>query len=294
MTFFGVRTKAMNSVLFVGYGALNQLIAEQLAAGQWHKSAVRRNWAESPEGLCAIQADVCSPQKPTNWPEKIDYLVIALSPDARTEAAYRAVYVEGVRHVLRWLEESQQRPRRIFFASSIAVYGQVEGEWITEASPTLPLRWSGQVLLEAEELLSQSGLAVTSVRLAGIYGGKRQAFFRRVQRGWHADGCLNRFTNRIHEQDAASLVGHLLRLAAAGVELESVYIGVDDVPVEQAEVVRWLQQRLGVTSDADKVLAPSGTSKRCSNKKAKATGWQPCYVDYRSGYQALIQRLTDA
>ncbi len=54
-----------------------------------------------------------------------------------------------------------------------------------------------------------------------------------------------------------------------GQAVESLYIGVDDEPVEQAEVVAWLQQQLQASSVPDLLLTPRSGSKRCSNARAR-------------------------
>lgn len=281
-----------HSVLYVGAGALATLVAGLL--GDWPGWALRRSAASMPANLQTVLADVTRAECPANWPEVCpDYVLITLVPAARTEQAYRQAYVEGVRNVLGWLGKHGQQPRRILFVSSVGVYGQAEGEWVNELSPTAPQRWSGQIMLEAEQVLFTSGLPVTSVRLAGIYGGARRSFLERVRQGYHADGCNNRYTNRIHEGDTAALLAHLLQLDAQGQALAPVYVGVDDEPAEQAVVVAWLQQQLGVGSVAELQLKPAGTSKRCSNELARSTGWQPRYASYREGYAGMLAAPSD-
>lgn len=277
------------NIVFVGCGALSIKVAQNLDGNHWQTFGVRRHIDPLPSWIKPIQADVTGADCPETWPEqKLDYLVIALAPNERSEAAYRNLYVDGQRNLYQWLAQHQQQPKRVFFVSSTAVYGQSAGEWVDELSMTEPERWSGKVMCAAEQVALNSGFPTTIVRLAGIYGGKRQAFLQRVKEGYHADGCTNRFTNRIHEQDAADLISHLIELDAQGVSLQSVYLGVDDLPVEQAQVVSWLQQQLGVHSVAEKLLKPAGGSKRCSNARAKATGWKPKYTDYQQGYLELI------
>lgn len=274
-------------VLYVGAGSLALHMMQLLP--QWGGWALRRSEVELPGNVQWLQADVTQPSCPADWPQQCpDYVVISLVPAARTEQAYREAYIQGSAHVLNWLQQHGQQPRRVLFVSSVGVYGQAEGEWVDEQSTTQPERWSGRVMLEAEQLLQASGLPVTLVRLAGIYGGNRRFFFERVRQGHHADGCSNRFTNRIHEQDAAALLAHLLQCDARGEPLAPIYIGVDDEPVEQAEVVGWLQQQMGVVSVPELLLKPAGTSKRCSNALARGTGWQPRFASYREGYAPLL------
>lgn len=274
--------------MYIGAGSLALQVAARLP--QWGGWALRRSRVALPAGLEALLADVTDPACPPSWPQVCpDYVLITLVPAARTPDAYRQAYVEGVRHVLDWLRQHGQRPRRILFASSIGVYGQAHGEWVDEQSATQPQRWSGQLMLEAEQLLFASGLPVTTVRLAGIYGGARRAFLERVRRGYHAGGQRGRYTNRIHEADAAGLLAHLLQLDAAGVALAPVYVGVDDEPAEQDDVVRWLQQWLGVSGEPSLLLNPAGSSKRCSNRLARCSGWAPRYASYRDGYASVLE-----
>ena len=278
---------AGNSVLYVGAGSLARHVAGLLPG--WRGWALRRSGGSMLSQLQPVVADVSCAECPPDWPAECpDYVLVTLVPAARTEQAYRQAYVGGVRNVLHWLQQRGQRPRRVLFVSSVGVYGQAGGEWVNEQSATCPQRWSGRIMLEAEQLLVASGLAVTSVRLAGIYGGSRRSFLERVRQGHHADGCSNRYTNRIHELDAAGLLAHLLQLDAAGNALAPVYLGVDDEPAEQAEVVGWLQQQLGVQSMPGLLLKPAGTSKRCSNALARDTGWVPRYAGYRDGYAEMI------
>lgn len=277
------------SILFAGAGALSQATANELTAPAWQCYGLRRRTDQLPAEWLPVIADLLGANDlPAQWPESLEYLVIALTPDERSEAAYRAVYLQGQQRLYDWLATAGQRPRRVFFISSTGVYGQSQGEWVDESSVTQPERWSGQVLCDAEQLALASGYPCTVVRLAGIYGGARQSFLRRVRQGYHAEGTHNRITNRIHEQDAAALLAYLIELDSQGQPLASIYLGVDDCPVEQSEVVRWLQQQLGVTTNLEKRLTQAGTSKQCSNARARATGWQPRYPSYREGYLPML------
>lgn len=277
----------INRVLYVGAGTLAQAVAALLP--DWQGWALRRSAGACSAGLNLVQADVTQRECPVDWPDVApDYVLITLVPAARTVEAYRQAYVEGVRNVLGWLRQHGQRPRRVVFVSSTGVYGQSKDEWIDEQSVTDPVAWTGQIMLEAEQVVKDSGLPACIVRLAGIYGGQRRFFLERVRQGYHAGGQTNRYTNRMHESDAAALLAHLLRQDAAGMELAPVYIGVDNEPVEQDEVVRWLQQRLQVNAEPQLLLAAPSGSKRCSNALARSTGWEPRYGSYREGYADML------
>ncbi len=155
------------TILYAGAGALARQVAGLLP--DWPGWALNRSGTRVAH-LQALVADYTRAECLPDWPAVCpDYVLVTPVPAARTEAAYRLAYVEGVRNLLCWLQRHGQSPQRILFVSSIGVYGQTDGEWVSEQSPANPERWSGQVMLEAEQLLQVSGLPVTCVRLAGLY-----------------------------------------------------------------------------------------------------------------------------
>jgi nucleoside-diphosphate-sugar epimerase len=93
-------------------------------------------------------------------------------------------------------------------------------------------------------------------------------------------GDPHRWTNRIHRDDAAAAVVHLLtRDGDPGL----LYVGTDDEPALLGDVAAHLAQHLGAPTPpaADPALA---TGKRLSNARLRATGWVPRYPTYREGY----------
>jgi nucleoside-diphosphate-sugar epimerase len=215
-----------------------------------------------------------------------------MAAQSMTEVAYQQAYVQGQRHLYSWLAQHQQKPERVDFVSSTSVYGQNDDSWIDEHSPTEPQRWSGQIMLDAEQCAFTSGYPATAVRLTGIYGPGRNMLIKRVREGYHAPH-LHSFTNRIHADDAASLIAKILQADALGQAVESLYIGVDNEPVEQAGVVAWLQEQLQVSGVPDLVLTPRSGSKRCSNARARALGWAPQYSSYREGYAVQLANIDE-
>ncbi|MDY7219370.1 NAD-dependent epimerase/dehydratase family protein [Denitrificimonas sp. JX-1] len=279
-------------VVIVGCGDIGSRVAVLLQAQAWLVYGVRRNTAQLPEQVIPIAADLNNPTCPSAWPQSpIDYVVYAMAAQGMTEEGYQQAYVQGQKHLYQWLEQHQQQPKRVVFVSSSSVYGQADDSWIDETSVTEPSRWSGQIMLEAEQCALNSGHPTTVVRLTGIYGPGRNMLLRRVREGYHAPH-LHSFTNRIHADDAAALIVKVLQADAQGHALESVYIGVDDAPVEQSEVVAWLQEQLQASSVPGLVLKPRSGSKRCSNARARALGWQPQYPSYKEGYAAQLAEFT--
>lgn len=277
------------SAMIVGCGDVGGRLARQLLAKGWHVSGLRRTVSALPEGVEAIAADLANPVIPQAWPLRSpDYLVYCVAASQHDEAGYQSAYVDGLRHVLGWLADRGQRPRRLLFVSSSSVFAQKNGQWVDETSATEPEGYSGKIMLQAESLAHASGLPACVVRLTGIYGPGREWLLSQVRQGYRVAVDPPLYGNRIHAEDAAGLMAHLLQADVDGVALQDCYIGVDDAPAPLAEVVAWLRQYLGVTHWSDEQRVRRTGSKRCSNARARALGWVPAYPSYQEGYAAIL------
>lgn len=278
------------SVLIAGCGDIGSRLATQLLAQGWLVHGLRRSITHLPEGVVGVAGDLFAEQRPATWPSgPLDYLVYCAAATEHDEPGYRAAYVDGLRHVLSWLRQSGQQPRRLLFVSSSSVYVQQAGEWVDEASPTDAEGYSGRLMLEAEQVALDSGIPATRVRLTGIYGPGREWLLTQVRRGYRVAVEPPLYGNRIHADDAAGLLAFLLEADRAGKVLEDCYIGVDDAPAPLAEVVGWLREYLEVTEWAEDGSIRRTGSKRCSNARARALGWAPRYSSYREGYAAILE-----
>ncbi|MHA6479089.1 NAD-dependent epimerase/dehydratase family protein [Stutzerimonas sp. KH-1] len=276
------------SVLIAGCGDVGSRLGLQLGRDGWRVYGLRRNAAELPVPILPVKGDLTDPTCPRCWPNGgLDYLVYAASATEHDEAGYRQAYVEGLRNVLRWLRQHEQQPRRLLFVSSTGVYAQRDGEWIDEDSPTEPTGFTGQVMLEAEQLALGCGLPATCVRMGGLYDPSRPWLQNQVRAGLRVERDPPQYSNRIHRDDAAALLAFLLQSDASGAALQPCYLGVDDDPAPLHEVVDWLRERLGVTHWAEQSMTRRAGSKRCSNARARALGWKPRFASYRDGYAAL-------
>ena len=278
-------------VLVAGCGDIGGRLAARLLAEGWQVHGLRRDTSKLGAGLLPVAADLQTPDMPRAWPaQPLDYLVYCAAATHHDEAGYRAAYIEGLQHVLGWLRQAGQRPRRILFVSSSSVYGQSAGEWVDETSSVEPSGFSGQLMLQAEQVAHTSGFPATVVRLTGIYGPGRERFVSQVREGYRVARQPPLYGNRIHADDAAGLLAFLLQADLAGQPLQPCYIGVDDAPAALDEVVDWLRERLGITRWSDTQSVRRTGSKRCSNARARALGWAPQYPSYREGYGQLLAR----
>jgi nucleoside-diphosphate-sugar epimerase len=273
-------------VLIAGCGYVGSALAQRLAADGAQVFGLARRPVGLPPGVEPLAADLGDPATLEALPEGLELVFYAASSDARDPAAYERAYVLGVSNLLARLA-SYQTPRRFFLVSSTSVYGQHQGEWVDEESPTTPARFTGRALLEGERLVLEAPFPTTVVRFGGIYGPGRTSLVDRVRAGqarWRPD----HYTNRIHRDDCAGALRHLAGLDAPA----QLYLGVDDEPALERDVLFWLADRLG--SESLPVAGPrEGTragpgSKRCSNARLRAVGYRFRYPSFRQGYGDLL------
>ncbi|MCD6060689.1 MAG: oxidoreductase [Moraxellaceae bacterium] len=276
----------MAKILIAGCGDVGSRLATRLAAEGHTVFGLRRAPFALP-GVTALSGDVTDPDS-LRFPAGLDYLFVLLAPGESGEAAYRHIYFEGTRHVLAALVG--QRLRRVFWISSTSVYGQDDGSDVDETSPTEPASATARVLLESEALVRTAAWPATVVRFAGIYGAGRLRLLRWVEAAKPVTAEPPQWTNRIHADDAAGLLAFLLAQDARGVALADTYIGTDDEPAPQHEVLDWLADRCGLPR-VPQVRAPAaGRNKRLRNARIRTLGYRFRYPDYRSGYAAVLQQ----
>ena len=281
-------------VLIAGCGYVGTALGELLAARGLEVFGLRRRPDASCAAIRPVVADLTRPATLRSIPAGVDLVFYTAAAGASSDDAYRAAYVDGLRNLLEAL--AAHPPRRALFTSSTAVYGQSDGSWVDEDSPAEPQGFSGRRLLEAERLLLGCGRPAAVLRLAGIYGPGRTRLIDEVRGGAATvpESGEPLWTNRIHADDCARALRHLLRLPADA--MQGVWLGVDDEPADRTVVFDWLADRLGVVhprrvpvGDAAARMRPG--NKRCSNAKLKRAGYAFRFPTFREGYMAELVQL---
>ena len=268
-----VSMKSSPCVVIAGAGDVGSRLAALRALRGDEVIALRRRDVQTGVGIRAVQADLATGDGLKQLPRQPDALVFCAAPDERNEAAYRALYLDGLRRLLDACDAG-----RVIFVSSTAVYAEDAGEWVNEATPTRPLAFNGRALLDAEHVLDAHVQAVV-LRLSGLYGPGRDAMLRRARTG---EGNRPHWSNRLHVDDAASALSCLLDLVA----LERRYLGSDDCPARECDIQNWLREREALPELPSKPGVDSG--RRVCNKLLRAAGWLPRYPDFRAGYAPLL------
>lgn len=275
-------------IWILGCGAVGTALGLRLSEQGHEVWGVRRDAAQVPAPLHALSADLVSGKGLERLPDGVEAVFYTASAGGGSEAEYRDVYVRGIGRLLARLRASNERPRRVLFTSSTAVYGEEGGGWVDEDSECAPGSFNGRLLLEAEHRLYSSGLPATVLRFGGIYG--REGVGRLVGAVRRGAPCREgQYSNRIHRDDCAAALAHVLSLPVPA----ALYNAVDDAPDAQCEVMRWLAARLGVPPPVAGAAGPMPArgNKRCANTRLKASGFRFQYPSYREGYGALLDAL---
>lgn len=278
------------SVLILGCGDIGIRLGSALIAAGARVHGVRRDTSRLPAEFTGHAADYTQPGS-LGFIEALapDYVVATLNPFDRSLEGYRSGFTGGMAHLLQGL--GAHRPRHVIMSSSTRVFAERDGGWVDESSPLTTEDPFATAIIEAEALLLDSGLGGSVVRFGGVYGTPGGRLVARISRGEICPPEPVRYTNRIHREDCAGFIGHLLANAERGETLEPVYIGVDDNPAPRYEVESWLARKLGVApgEPSFEPIRHSGSGhKRCRNEALRASGYALAYPDYRAGYGALL------
>jgi len=277
-------------VLLIGFGDLARRLAPRLLASGCDVSGLRRT-PQSVNGVRMIGGDCRDRHGLATALEGQDAVVVSLTPGEFTEQAYRDTYVASAQALADSCAAMAVRPGLILWVSSTSVYGQHQGEWVDESSPSQPKGFSGRYLLEAEQIIAEGPVPATVVRFSGIYGPGRTRLVEQARRGQSAAPEPAQWTNRIHSEDCAGVLHHLLMTALGGSPLAPLYIGTDCAPVPLHEVQQWLAAQLGVALTDNVAAGASRGNRRCSNRLLLESGYRFIYPTWREGYGALLREM---
>lgn len=281
----------MARVLIAGCGYVGEALGKLLLADDHEVWGLRRNPRSLPAGIESIAADLAQPEGLTDLPGGIDFVFYLVSPSGSEDALYRHAYVDGLRGLIGALHRDGQRPR-LLFSSSTAVYRQHDGEWVDESSEAAPDHWSGKRLLEGEQIALQALPSAAVVRFGGIYGPRRTQLIDRVRSGRAVfRAAPPQYTNRIHRDDCAGALRHLMELE----NRDSIYLAVDNEPAEERAVLLWLAGVMGSPEPREagkpEVSKRPRGNKRCRNARLVQSGYTFRYPTFREGYSAVLEGM---
>ncbi|MHB0775083.1 SDR family oxidoreductase [Halomonas sp. WWR20] len=276
--------------LILGCGDIGVVLGKQLKAAGHRVVGVRRNATLlEGTGIEPLALDINAEGALAQLPDA-DIVVYVLTADRFEESAYEAAYPQGMKAVLAELKTRKKRPERVFFVSSTSVYAQQEGQVVDESAETVPHGFSGQLMHDAEQALLADELPGTVVRFSGIYGPGRDGLIRQVREGRIAAANPPMYSNRIHRDDCAGVLAHLIQRSLDGQTVDDLYLASDCESAPLHEVMAWLAKQLKVEL-TETIQSPlrRRASKRCDNTRLCETGYRFRYPTYREGYAQVLK-----
>ena len=280
----------MPTLLLCGHGYLGQAISRDFLAAGWDVTALSRSGDDD-----SLACDLSSAADVAALDIRPDLIVHCASSGRGGADAYRAVYLDGCRHLL---DRFPGVP--LLYTSSTSVYAQTDGSVVTEESPAVPDRETGSILRETEELVLSRGGIIT--RLSGIYGPGRSVILKKFLSGEaviEEDG--RRILNQIHRDDASAAILHLARLQSTIGNRQSTIVNPplfnlsDSHPLSQLETYQSLAQTfrrpLPPTGPRDPDRKRGWTHKQVSNAKLRATGWKPRFPSFLDAVASIVPTL---
>ena len=271
-------------VLIAGCGDVGNVLATALLNDAHTVYGLKRDISSLPAGVQPVAADLLDSATLTNLTENIDWLVFMPTPASRSQAAYEAIFIQGWKNLWASLK---QHPTRTLLVSSTAVFGEANGGIVDEETDPLPTGFNGKVLLKMEQLAGRCTENLVVVRISGIYGPGRERLIRlAASDGLEVQQVPPTFTNRIHRDDAAEALKHLLKVNNP----QALYVATDDQPAPRYEVVKWLAKTQGCASPRGLRDETAARGKRVSNQRLRDSGFKLSYPDYRAGYAAVLEQ----
>jgi nucleoside-diphosphate-sugar epimerase len=273
-----------------GYGYSAQALVRQLSPVDLGVAGTRTRVAEPVPGVQLAQFRDDTPSSAVkSLLAGATHVLVSIPPDLEGDVVLRH-HAEDLAGLggLEW----------IGYLSTIGVYGDWQGQWVDETSPTRPISERSLRRLRAErgwlDFARATGRRVEVFRLAGIYGPGRSIIdnlragtARRIVKP-------GQMFNRIHVDDIARVLAAAMAKAAG----DSIFNVSDDEPAPPQDVVAFAAELMGlpvppaIAFEAAGLTGMAATfwaeNKRVRNARIKQDlGIELVFPTYREGLTAL-------
>ncbi len=276
-------------LLSLGHGFSSRALARRLVPRGWRVIGTTRS-AEKAEALAdeGVEGVVWPGSDLSGALGEATHLLSSVSPGEDGDPVLNALGddIAKVAGRLEWAG----------YLSTTGVYGDHEGDWVTEDSPLEPSTERGHRRVVAEAAWAGiPDLPLHIFRLAGIYGPGRGPF-EKVRKGT-ARRIIKQgqVFSRTHVEDIAQVLEASIRRPNPG----AAYNVCDDDPAPPQDVIGYAAELLGVpmppaVNFEDAEMSPMARSfyaesKRVDNSRIKEElGVELIYPDYKAGLTALL------
>ncbi|WP_437353639.1 NAD(P)-dependent oxidoreductase [Neorhizobium petrolearium] len=218
------------------------------------------------------------------WPEGSDEGGDPQGPIPPTEGDPLLKLVRGR------LKEFCPRLEWVGYLSTVGVYGDHGGGWVTEETPGSPIQGRSIERVDTEEAWAAegeaAGIPLASLRLSGIYGPGRNAFVNLARGTARRIIKQGQVFNRIRVEDIAGATVFLAKGKMGG-----IYNVTDDEPGPPQDVIVEAARLMGVMPPPEQDFETAemtpmarsfyGANKRVSNAKIRTAGYQLRFPNYR-------------
>ena len=186
------------------------------------------------------------------------------------------------------------------YLSTTGVYGDQNGDWVNEKDLAKPQQPRSQRRLACERAWEETGLPIQILRLPGIYGPGRSAIDSVLQGKAKMVHKQGQVFSRIHVDDIAGAIIHLIELYSLGEKPKIINIA-DNLPTTNIEVIKYAGELLNYSLPpienfdiASKSMSPMALSfweenRRVSNKLlCTDLGYELLYPNYKSGLRNCL------
>lgn len=232
--------------VIIGCGDVGRRIAAQLLEhGEQGKNILGLVNSQASADLCesiGIQTKLINLDQKTNPLKELNksdcyYLVAPQKEGMRDERS---------RSLLKTLTENEIRPNKIVLISTTGVYGDCDGEWVSEQTKAQPKTERGNRRLDSEQQWNDwcqtHNLPLAILRVPGIYANSRLPK-QRLEKGIPVvklEECG--FTNRIHADDLAMVAITAMQTERA----VGIYNVTDGAPGKISEYLQAAAMELGL------------------------------------------------
>ena len=284
----------IQSVFIFGYGYTANFFATMLTSrgfkvyGTSRDSKTRQLAREQGVTLCDFDNDAI-----VQLLNKSQAILITIPPDEKGEDLVFARFQSVIKTKidLNWLG----------YLSTTGVYGDHNGDWVTEESDCINPGDRAQQRIHAERkwlsLFINHNIPVHIFRLAGIYGPDRNNLIRIQSKDYFSVFKQGQYFSRIHVEDIATVLLTSLLNPKAG----QIYNLSDDCPANTCDVDSYTANLLGIKipkaipyEQAD--LSPMAkefysSNKRVSNHKIKSDlRVKLLYPSYQEGLISILKK----
>jgi nucleoside-diphosphate-sugar epimerase len=200
------RKPPMKNALIVGCGDIGERVAGLCQQQHVPVTGLVRSVASvqrlQQAGINPLQVDLAQSEKLAELPSA-EITIFYLAPPPKEDDT------DPLIHRFLAAISNDAPPEKLVLLSTTAVYGDCQGEWITETHPARPQTARGRRRLDAERAAHDwsvdSGVPMVILRVGGIYGPGRLPLARIKQGLPILREAESPYTNRIHQDDLAQI-----------------------------------------------------------------------------------------